>query len=81
MDRTEKILSVTGMTCPSCVTLITQAVESLPGAVEARGDLSAGTFQIVYDTAQIKPEAIIQAVVEAGKLGEWQHTFSAEVLE
>ena len=81
MDRTERTLSVTGMTCPSCVTLVAETVEGLPGVMEARGNLTAGTFQVAFDASQIKLEAIIQAVEKAGELGEWQHTFFAEVLE
>jgi len=79
MERTETTLKVSGMTCPSCVTLIAKTVEGLPGVMDAHGNLAAGTFQFIYDATQVKSEAIIQAVEKAGELGEWQHTFAAEV--
>jgi copper chaperone CopZ len=44
----EGTFRVTGMTCENCVTLITDAVQLLPGVLQARAELAAGTFWVTY---------------------------------
>ncbi|MBI5827967.1 MAG: heavy-metal-associated domain-containing protein [Chloroflexi bacterium] len=78
MQRKEGVFRVTGMTCDNCVALIAEAVERLPGVLMARGDLAAGIFKIAYDAAHAGPEAIVQAIEQAGKEGAWQHTYRVE---
>lgn len=80
MELIEGTFRVTGMTCENCLAGIAATVERLPGVLRVRGDLAAGIFQIAYEAAQIGPEAVVQAIEQAGKEGAWQHTYRAEAL-
>jgi len=80
MEIIEGTFRVTGMTCENCIARIAETVERLLGVLRARGDLAAGIFQIAYDAAHVGPEAIVQAIEQAGKEGAWQHAYRAEAL-
>ncbi len=58
-------LSVTGMSCGSCVKHVEQAARTVPGVQAVRVDLKAGRATITHaDTAA--PADLIAAIVAAG---------------
>ena len=59
-------LSVTGMTCGSCVRHVADALRGVEGVGEASVDLQAGRATVQYDPAGATAEQLIQAVEEAG---------------
>ena len=62
METTQ--LQVTGMTCGMCVQHVTQALNEVAGVRAATVDLKAGGATVQH--AGAKPEALLEAVVEAG---------------
>lgn len=63
METTQ--LKVTGMTCGMCVQHVTQALQSVAGVKQATVDLTSG-HAVVNHEMSAKPEAMIEAVSEAG---------------
>ena len=63
METTQ--LKVTGMTCGMCVQHVTQALQSVAGVKQATVDLTSGNVIVNHDSIA-KPEAMIEAVSEAG---------------
>lgn len=57
------MLAVTGMTCATCVRIVTNALSRVPGARDVEVDLEAGRA-VVAGTA--RPEALVAAVEKAG---------------
>lgn len=60
------ILQTTGMTCGSCSTEITKAIEREKGVAVTEVDVAGGWVVIGYDTKTVKPEALAQKVSQAG---------------
>ena len=56
-------LKISGMTCQHCVGAVTRALESVPGVTGVRVDLAGGLARV---EGEARPEALIQAVVDAG---------------
>lgn len=63
METTQ--LKVTGMTCGMCVQHVTQALQNVAGVNQATVDLTSGNAVVNHDS-MVKPEAMIEAVSEAG---------------
>ena len=64
--RTEITLQVEGMTCPGCEGAVQSRVAGLPGIESVKADHIAKQTTVVYDNTQTNPEAIAQAIEEAG---------------
>jgi mercuric ion binding protein len=60
------VLKTTGMTCGSCSSKITKALESLKGVASTEVDVEGGWVVIGYDTKSVKPDALAEKVVGAG---------------
>lgn len=60
------VLRTTGMTCGSCASKISQALESLKGVAVTEVDVNGGWVFVGYDTTGIKPEALAEKVKETG---------------
>ncbi|HEX2205059.1 MAG TPA: heavy metal-associated domain-containing protein [Longimicrobium sp.] len=59
-------IAVTGMSCGSCKRHVEHALGGVPGVSEARVELATGSAVITYDPATAAPEALLEAVREAG---------------
>lgn len=59
-------LSISGMTCGSCVRHVAEALRGLEGVEEAQVDLGAGRATVAYDPASATAEGMVRAVEEAG---------------
>ena len=59
-------LSITGMTCGGCINSVQNVLAALPGVQSVNVTLNPGQADVVYDTARIAPDELIQAVVDAG---------------
>ena len=58
-------LSITGMTCASCVARIERALKRLP-RVEAQVNLATEQAHVQYQPGEVAPEDIVRAVEQAG---------------
>jgi len=66
-SATEEItLPVTGMTCAACQHHVEQALQETPGVVSARVNLLAHQATVTYRPGAGLPEALVEAVHEAG---------------
>lgn len=65
-NQTTLDLSITGMTCGSCVRHVTDALRGVSGVGEARVDLQGGRATVEYDSATVTTAQMVQAVEEAG---------------
>lgn len=60
------VLRTSGMTCQSCVQKITAALQSERGVAAAEVDLAGGLVIAGYDSKQVAPERLAQAVDATG---------------
>jgi copper chaperone CopZ len=60
------VLRTTGMTCGSCSSKITQALETLKGVAVTEVDVEGGWVVVGYDTKTVKPEALAAQVSNTG---------------
>lgn len=60
------VLKTTGMTCGSCSSKITNALESLKGVAVTEVDVKGGWVVVGYDTKSVKPEALAAQVSSSG---------------
>lgn len=60
------VLKTTGMTCGSCSSKITKALESLKGVAVTEVDVDGGWVVVGYDTKDVKPESLVEKVNDAG---------------
>ena len=60
------VLKTTGMTCGSCSSKITKALESLKGVAVSEVDVEGGWVVVGYDTKTVKPEALAEKVNSTG---------------
>lgn len=60
------VLRTTGMTCGSCSSKITKALESLKGVAVSEVDVEGGWVVVGYDTKTVKPEALAEKVNSTG---------------
>ncbi|GAB4213828.1 MAG: heavy metal translocating P-type ATPase [Roseiflexaceae bacterium] len=66
MSEQELHLSVTGMTCASCVMRVEKALKKVPGVASASVNLANEQAQVNYDPAQVGPDQLLAAVERAG---------------
>ncbi len=60
------VLQTTGMTCGSCSSKITKALEREKGVAVTEVDVAGGWVIVGFDTKTIKPAALAQKVSETG---------------
>ncbi len=60
------ILTVDGMHCPSCSNRVSKALMDLPGVLEAEVSLENRRAKVIYIPGETTPEALEQAVIQAG---------------
>ncbi len=60
------VLRTTGMTCGSCSSRISKALETVKGVAVAEVDVEGGWVIVGYDTKSVKPEALAEKVNGAG---------------
>lgn len=60
------VLKTTGMTCSSCSSKITKALESQKGVAATEVDVDGGWVIVGYDTKSVKPEALAEKVKGTG---------------
>lgn len=60
------VLKTTGMTCGSCSSKITKALESLKGVSVTEVDVEGGWVVVGYDTKTVKPEVLAEKVTGTG---------------
>ena len=71
-------LLVWGMGCPSCAMRVRNSLLRLDGVLAVDVDLERGLARVMYDAAQVTPEALPPAVAAAGHDG--QHRYAAQIL-
>jgi copper chaperone CopZ len=57
-------LAIEGMHCGGCVNRVTMALKNAPG-VEVRS-VEVGSAEVSFDEAQVRPEAVAEAVNKIG---------------
>jgi len=60
------VLKTTGMTCGSCSSKITKALEALKGVAVTEVDVEGGWVIVGYDKKDVKPETLAEKVSGAG---------------
>ena len=60
------VLQTTGMTCGSCSSRITKAIESVKGVAVIEVDVNGGWVIVGYDTKMVKPETLAERVTGTG---------------
>jgi copper chaperone len=65
MNQRDTILTVTGMSCGSCVRHVTSALRAVPGVSKVNVQLRAGLAEVQHDN-EASVDALISAVREAG---------------
>ncbi len=63
MSETQRSYEVDGMTCHSCVAMVTEEVSEVPGVESVDVDLPSGRVTVAGDA---NDGAVRQAIVEAG---------------
>jgi len=59
-------LGIGGMTCANCSNRVERALRATPGVVEANVNLATERATVRYFPATVSPEALLQAVMDAG---------------
>jgi Cu+-exporting ATPase len=65
-ETSEATLDVSGMNCASCVAHVEKAAQRVGGVQSCDVNLALGRARVRFDAAQTTPDAIAQAVTEAG---------------
>lgn len=75
---TDKVaeLDVQGMTCSGCSGLIERTLAAIPGVRNATVDLDGASARVVH-AADVKPDALVAAVIETGKTATLKGTADA----
>jgi len=60
------VLKTSGMTCGSCITKVTKALQSERGVAATEVDLEGGFVVAGYDSKQVAPERLAQMVAATG---------------
>jgi copper chaperone len=62
----EIVLPITGMHCGGCVKSVTAVLAALPGVDSVAVSLEAAQARVRYDSRRVAPDAMRQAVIDAG---------------
>ena len=65
-DRRQAALAVDGMTCASCVSHVEKAAGKVAGVDACEVNLARGRAVVKFDPHQTSPQAIAQAITDAG---------------
>ncbi|MEJ1991524.1 MAG: heavy metal translocating P-type ATPase [Maritimibacter sp.] len=76
--RAEVVLSISSMTCASCVGRVDRALEALPGVLEVNVNLASDTARVSYLEGSVTPEALIAATTAIGYPAEIAERSGAE---
>ncbi|MFZ4859143.1 MAG: heavy-metal-associated domain-containing protein [Desulfuromonadaceae bacterium] len=60
------VLKTAGMTCGSCSSIITAALQDVKGVAVAEVDVEGGWVVVGYDTKAVKPETLAEKVNTSG---------------
>ncbi|TSK07820.1 MAG: heavy-metal-associated domain-containing protein [Geobacter sp.] len=60
------VLKTNGMTCGSCSSKISKALESVDGVAVTEVDIAGGWVIVGYDTRTVKPESLAEKVKRTG---------------
>ena len=63
---TEITFGIEGMSCNGCVKTVTQALQSVAGVQAAEVSLADARATVRFDETRTRPEAVRQAVIDAG---------------
>jgi copper chaperone CopZ len=72
------VLKTSGMTCGSCATKITKALQNERGVAATEVDLEGGWVIAGYDSKQVAPERLAQRVVTTGFASKVQTVLTPE---
>jgi periplasmic mercuric ion binding protein len=72
------VLKTTGMTCGSCSSKVTKALEGLKGVSVTEVDVEGGWVVVGYDTQTVKPEALVEKVNGAGFISNVHQVLTPE---
>ena len=72
------VLKTTGMTCGSCSSRITKALESVKGVAVTEVDVNGGWVIVGYDQKTVKPERLAEKVSGAGFSSKVSEVLSPE---
>ncbi len=75
VPRAVVVLSVSGMTCASCVARVERALQAVPGVAEASVNYAAERATV---TGSAAPEALIAAIADAGYEAQERHATATE---
>lgn len=59
-------ISITGMTCASCVAHVEKALKKVPGVTDASVNLATESAQVKVGSPSVRPEDLIRAIEDAG---------------
>ena len=65
-QRARITISVTGMTCASCVRRVERVLTNVPGVLEASGNLASERATVEYLAGEVEPRELEKAVESAG---------------
>lgn len=72
---TKLTLSVEGMSCGDCANKVMAALGGVQGVVASAVDYQTGRTEVAFDSAKVKPEALIAAIKKLG----YKATVSSDV--
>lgn len=72
------ILRTVGMTCGSCSSKISKALEAVKGVAVTEVDVEGGWVVVGYDTKAVKPEVLAEKVRGAGFVSTVHQTVTPE---
>ena len=59
-------MTVQGMTCGNCARSVERKLTGTPGVTKAAVDLAGAAATVEYDSLQVKPESLAEAVRQLG---------------
>ncbi len=65
-DQKELVIPIAGMTCTNCANTVARSLKRVNGVSDAGVSYASERATITYDPALVKPEALVQAVENAG---------------
>jgi copper chaperone len=71
-------LQVGGMGCPNCAARVHNALLGLDGVFKAQVDLEQAMAEVLYDSQQVAPQALMLAIELIGK--QTNHNYQAQLL-
>lgn len=72
------VLRTSGMTCGSCISKVTKALQSERGVAATEVDIAGGWVIAGYDSKLVAPEKLAQAVADSGFASSVQNVLTPE---